>query len=71
VCSSDLIKNGDELFVYQTSEIIDRHGKVYLQYHIYTGAFVVENAYGNTAKLIHKDSGIIANIQESDFVIKR
>jgi hypothetical protein len=65
------IQNGDELFVYQTSEIIDRHGKAYLQYHIYPGAFVVENAYGNTARLIHKDSGIIANIQESDFVIKR
>ena len=65
------IRPGDELFVYQTSEIIDRHGKAYLQYHIYPGAFVVENAYGNTAKLVHKDSGIIANIQQSDFVIKR
>ncbi|MDO6568476.1 flagellar assembly protein T N-terminal domain-containing protein [Alteromonas sp. 1_MG-2023] len=65
------IQTGDTLFVYQTSEIVDRQGKAYLQYHIYPGEFVVENAYGNSAKIIHKGSGIIANIQESDFVIKR
>lgn len=61
----------DELYVYQTSEVTDRYGNTNLQYQVYPGVFVVEHAYGNTAKLIHKDSGIIANIQEGDFVVKK
>lgn len=65
------IEPGDELYVYQTHELIDSSGTRYLQYHIYPGIFVVENAYSNTATIRHKDTDIIPNIQENDFVVKK
>lgn len=61
----------DELYVYQTNEVTDKYGNSNLQYHVYPGIFIVEHAYGNTAKLIHKESGLVANIQEGDFVVKK
>jgi len=65
------VQPNDELYVYQTKELLDNQGNRYLQYHIYPGAFVVDNAYSDTATLRHKDTGIIANIQKNDFVIKK
>ena len=65
------INLNDELYIYQTKELVDSRGKRYLQYQIYPGVFVVENAYSNSAILRQKDTGLIANIQENDFVIKK
>lgn len=65
------IAPGDELYIYQTNELIDSRGTRYLQYHIYPGVFIVENAFGNTATIRHKNTDIIANIQENDFVVKK
>lgn len=65
------IDDNDELFLYQAKEVIDNRGRKYLQYSIYPGTFVVSNAYGNSSTLVSKQAGVVANIQENDFVVKK
>lgn len=65
------VSNNDELYVYQSKEVIDNYGRKYLQYHLYPGTFVVRNAYSNSSSVVSKNTGIVANIQENDFVVKK
>ena len=57
--------------LYQAKEIMDNKGKKFLQYSLYPGTFVVENTFANSSTIIHKQSGLVANIQENDFVVKK
>ena len=61
----------DELYVYQAKELTDSHGRKYLQYSLYPGTFIVTGAYANSSTLVSKTQGIVANIQEQDFVVKK
>lgn len=61
----------DELFLYQAQELTDSRGRKYLQYKLYPGTFVVKTAYAKSSTLVSKEEGIIANIQEQDFVVKK
>lgn len=65
------IEENDELMLYQAKEVMDNKGKKFLQYSLYPGTFVVENTYANSSTIIHKQTGLIANIQENDFVVKK
>lgn len=65
------IEDNDELFLYQAKEVIDNRGRKYLQYSIYPGTFTVRSAYGNSSTLVSKQAGIVANVQENDFVVKK
>ncbi|PTT95295.1 hypothetical protein DBR45_49285, partial [Pseudomonas sp. HMWF031] len=51
--------------------IVDNRGRKYLQYSLYPGKFVVSSAYGNSSLVVNEGAGIIANIQEHDFVVKK
>lgn len=61
----------DEVYIYRTMEVIDSRGQRYLQYNLYPGVFTVEQAYGSTSSVRHKDTGFAINVQENDFVIKK
>lgn len=65
------INPNDELYIYRSKEVIDSRGQRYLQYNLYPGVFKVEQAYTTTATLRHKDTGLVINVQENDFVIKK
>ena len=65
------ISEKDELYLYQAKEIVDNRGRKYLQYSLYPGKFVVSSAYGNSSLVVNEGAGIIANIQEHDFVVKK
>ncbi|AFT77525.1 putative lipoprotein [Alteromonas macleodii str. 'Black Sea 11'] len=65
------ISEKDELYLYQAKEIADNRGRKYLQYSLYPGKFVVSNAYGNSSLVVNEGTGVIANIQEHDFVVKK
>lgn len=65
------ISEKDELYLYQAKEIVDNRGRKYLQYSLYPGKFVVSNAYGNSSLVVNEGTGVIANIQEHDFVVKK
>ena len=65
------LQDSDELVLYQAKEVMDNKGKKYLQYSLYPGVFVVENTFANSSTIIHKNSGLVANIQENDFVVKK
>ncbi|BFT31154.1 flagellar assembly protein FlgT [Alteromonas sp. D210916BOD_24] len=65
------IVENDELFLYQAKEVIDGRGQKYLQYTLYPGTFVVENTFGNSSTVVNKSTGLITNIQENDFVVKK
>lgn len=65
------LQDRDELMLYQAKEVVDNKGKRYLQYSLYPGVFVVENTFANSSTIVHKSSGLIANIQENDFVVKK
>ena len=65
------ISEKDELHLYQAKEVVDNRGKRYLQYTLYPGTFVVDSAYGNSSVVVNTTSGITANIQENDFVVKK
>ncbi len=61
----------DEMVLYQSREIFDSLGRKYVQYVLYPGTFVVENTFGNSSVVVNKNSGLTANIQENDFVVKK
>jgi len=65
------IQEGDTLTLYQVKQVIDSSGTSFLQYSIYPGEFTVLQAYSNSSTIVHKTGGVIANIQENDFVVKR
>ena len=65
------ISEKDELYLYQAKEIVDNRGRKYLQYSLYPGKFVVSSAYGNSSLVVNEGTGVIANIQEHDFVVKK
>ncbi|WP_394221900.1 flagellar assembly protein T N-terminal domain-containing protein [Alteromonas gracilis] len=65
------ISENDELFLYQSKEVIDNRGRKYLQYTLFPGRFVVSRAFGNSSLVKNESTGIIANIQEHDFVVKK
>ena len=65
------ISEKDELYLYQAKEVVDNRGRKYLQYTLYPGTFIVDSAYGNSSVVVNATSGITANIQENDFVVKK
>ena len=65
------ISEKDELYLYQAKEVVDNRGRSYLQYTLYPGTFIVDSAYGNSSVVVNATSGITANIQENDFVVKK
>ena len=65
------ISENDELFLYQAKEIVDNRGRKYLQYSLYPGKFIVTNAFGNSSLVVNESAGMMANIQEHDFVVKK
>ena len=65
------ISQNDELFLYQAKEVIDNRGQTYLQYTVYPGTFVVENTFTNSSTVVNQATGLVANIQENDFVVKK
>ncbi|WP_334048247.1 flagellar assembly protein T N-terminal domain-containing protein [Alteromonas gracilis] len=64
------ISEKDEMYLYQAKEVIDNRGRKYLQYSLYPGTFIVESAFSNSSVVI-SDTGITANIQNNDFVVKK
>lgn len=64
------ISEKDELHLYQAKEVVDNRGRKYLQYTLYPGTFIVDSAYSNSSVIVNAATGIIANIQENDFVVK-
>lgn len=65
------IEVGDELVVYQTSQVKDPNGQTYLQYNLYPNRVKVVSAYVDTATVEAADNGILSNIQPNDFVARR
>ena len=65
------ISEKDELYLYQAKEVIDNLGRTYLQYAVYPGTFIVDRAFGNSSTVVNTGTGVIANIQENDFVVKK
>ena len=65
------ISEKDELYLYQAKEVVDNRGRKYLQYTLYPGTFVVDSAFGNSSVVVNATTGITANIQENDFVVKK
>ena len=65
------VQEGDTLTLYQVKQVIDSSGTTFLQYSLYPGEFSVLRAYSNSSTIVHKTGGVIANIQENDFVVKR
>ncbi len=62
---------GDIFFAYQIKEVSDNYQSPHIQYTLYPGEFKVTQAYANSATLMPVDDTILANIQVSDFVVKR
>ncbi|TKB04914.1 hypothetical protein E5672_02140 [Alteromonas portus] len=65
------ISEKDELYLYQAKEVVDNRGRKYLQYTLYPGTFIVDSAFGNSSVVVNATTGITANIQENDFVVKK
>ena len=64
------ISEKDEMYLYQAKEVIDNRGREYLQYSLYPGTFIVESAFSNSS-VVFSDTGVTANIQNNDFVVKK
>ncbi|GEA11626.1 flagellar assembly protein T N-terminal domain-containing protein [Alteromonas sp. KUL49] len=62
---------GDRFFAYQIREVSDNYQSEHIQYTLHPGEFKVTQAYANNATLMPVDDTILANIQVSDFVVKR
>lgn len=62
---------GDELFLYQTSQVNDPFGQSYVQYNLYPVKVKVTAAYANSATVTAANDGLLINIQPNDYVAKR
>lgn len=65
------VQRGDSLVLYQTRQLIDPFGQLYLQHVLHPTAVIVSDVFSSTATVTSVDGSLLANIQPNDFVAKR
>lgn len=69
--SSQGVKQGDQLTLFQMNQFYDTLGRLHNQYQIHPAAVKVIEVYTDSAVLVSADDSPLANIQANDFVARR
>ena len=69
--SSQGVKQGDSLTLFQMSQFYDSQGQLHSQYQIHPFKVIVTQVFTDTAVLKAEDNAPLANIQANDFVARR
>jgi hypothetical protein len=69
--SSQGVKQGDTLTLFQMSQFYDNQGQIHSQYQIHPFKVIVRQVFTDSAVLTAVDNAPLANIQANDFVARR